>query len=214
MPNFLHGVEIQEIDAGTKVIKTAKSSVIGIIGTAPDANIPANVPILVTGSKVPETLGNAGTLPSAITSIFDQIGAVLVVVRVSEEVGENESVEDNVIAGLDAFLASESTIHVKPQILIAPGFSGDSEVLTAMIPVAEKLKAIIIADVGSSASSPNTTDTNAINYASEFGSSRVYMVDPWVKVGEVALPPSPFVAESEVDRSREPCNSKDFLIGW
>jgi phage tail sheath protein FI len=183
MPNFLHGVEIQEIDAGTKVIKTAKSSVIGVIGTAPDAVCPAfplNTPVLITGSKIPESLGNTGSLPSAISSIFDQIGAVLVVVRVESE--------ETLAASLDAFLASESTIHVKPQILIAPGFSGDEEMLTAMIPIAEKLKATIIAD------GPNTTDTDAISYTSEFGSSRIYIVDPWVKVGSQVLPPSPFVA--------------------
>jgi phage tail sheath protein FI len=180
MPNFLHGVEIQEIDVGTKVIKIAKSSVIGVIGTAPNATFPLNTPVLVTGSKVPETIGNAGTLPDAIDSIFTQIGAVLVVVRTESE--------ETLIAGLNAFLAAESTIHVKPQILIAPGFSGDEEVLTAMIPVAEKLKAVIVAD-GS-----NTTDTDAIAYAAEFGSSRVYIVDPWIKVGETVLPPSPFIA--------------------
>jgi phage tail sheath protein FI len=180
MPNFLHGVEIQEIDAGTKVIKTAKSSVIGVIGTAPDATIPLNTPILVTGSKVPETIGSTGTLPDSISCIFDQIGAVLVVVRVESE--------ETIIAGLDVFLASESTIHVKPQILIAPGFSGDEEVLTVMIPIAEKLKAIIIAD------GPNTNDTDAIAYAAEFGNPRGYIVDPWVKVGSNILSPSPFVA--------------------
>jgi phage tail sheath protein FI len=195
MPNFLHGVEIQEIDAGTKVVRTVKSSVIGVIGTAPNAELaafPLNTPILVTGAKVPKTLGNTGaydaceTLPSAINSIFTQIGAVLVVVRVESE--------ETLVAGLDAFLAAESTIHVKPQLLIAPGFSGDEEVLTAMIPIAEKLKATIIADVGGFASSPNTNDADAIAYAAEFGNPRVYIVDPWVKVGEAVLPPSPFVA--------------------
>jgi phage tail sheath protein FI len=131
MLNFLHGVEIQEIDAGTKVIKTAKSSVIGVIGTAPNATFPLNTPILITGSKVPEIMGSTGaydaceTLPNSISCIFDQIGAVLVVVLVKSE--------EELAAGLDAFLASESTIHVKPQVLIAPGFSGDEELLTAMI---------------------------------------------------------------------------------
>ncbi|MDR0552572.1 MAG: phage tail tape measure protein [Holosporales bacterium] len=144
MSNFLHGIEVQEIDSGSRIIKTAKSSVIGIIGTATDSDVPANVPILVTGSKLPETFGNTGTydvcgtLPSAIKSIFDQIGAILIVVRVESE--------EDIAGGLGAFLASESTIHVTPRILIVPGFSGDTEVLTAIIPVAEKLKAIIVAD--------------------------------------------------------------------
>jgi phage tail sheath protein FI len=177
---FLHGIEIQEVDSGSRIIRTAKSSVIGIIGTAPDAEIPANVPVLVTGGKQPETIGNAGTFPVAIDSIFKQIGAVLVVIRVESE--------EDVIDGLNAFLASESTIHVTPRILIAPGFSNDKDVLTAMIPIAEKLKAIVIAD------GPNSTDTDAINYVAEFGSSRIYIVDPLVKVNDQVLPASPFVA--------------------
>ena len=137
----------------------------------------------MTGSKVPENLGIAGTLPSAINSIFDQIGAVLVVVKIEDE--------EKIIAGLDAFLASESTIHVKPQILIAPGFSGDSEVLTAMIPIAEKLKAIIVADASTSSSA---TNADTIAYAANVGNSRVFVVDPYVKVGDQTLPASPFVA--------------------
>ena len=35
---FLHGVEVIEIDAGPRPIQTVKSSVIGIVGTAPDAD--------------------------------------------------------------------------------------------------------------------------------------------------------------------------------
>ena len=191
---FLHGVEVQEIDSGSRVIRTAKSSVIGIIGTAPEADneaFPLNTPILVTHSnRLAEKLGIEGTLKSSIDSLFTQIGAVCVVVRVTEteDESEDQTTKDNIITGLEAFLASESTIHVTPRILIAAAFTNDTEVLTAMIPIAERLKAIIVAD------GPNTNDTDAIGYASELGSSRVYIVDPWVKVNDKILPPSPFVA--------------------
>jgi phage tail sheath protein FI len=57
-----------------------------------------------------------------------------------------------------------------------------------MIPVAEKLKAIIVAD------NQNTTDSDAIAHAASVGNSRVYMVDPWVKTSQGILPASPFVA--------------------
>lgn len=36
--DFLHGVEVLEIDSGSRVIQTVKSSVIGIVGTAPNAD--------------------------------------------------------------------------------------------------------------------------------------------------------------------------------
>ena len=48
---FHHGVEIVEIDDGIRPIQTARSSVIGVVGTAPDAtdeNVPLNTPILLT----------------------------------------------------------------------------------------------------------------------------------------------------------------------
>ena len=35
---FLHGVEVSEISSGPRTIRTTKSSIIGLIGTAPDAD--------------------------------------------------------------------------------------------------------------------------------------------------------------------------------
>ena len=217
MAQFLHGIQVQEIDSGTRVIRTAKSSVIGLIGTAPNSKIPLNTPTLIKSKKEAEALGNEGTLVDSINGIFDQIGATVVVVRVEDaklEIGlktelkaESEPKLDKkiidgsfeadvqaVIKDLEAFLAAESIVHVKPRILIAPYFSSKKEVLTEMIKVAEKLKAVIIADLGSAYDSPSASDQETINYAKEFGSSRVYIVDPWVKVGEKVLPPSPYVA--------------------
>lgn len=206
---FLHGVNVIEVTSGARTVRTAKSSVIGVIGTAPDADgqkFPLNKPILIAGSlKEAAKLGQSGTLPSAINAIFSQIGATVVVIRVEEKVEETLS---NVIGGVNeetgeyqgiqAFLSSESIVHVAPRILIAPQFthqlSGDAgnPVVSALIPIAEKLRAIIVAD------GPNTNDEEAIKWRKSVGSSRVYVVDPWVKVfiegKEEILPPSSFVA--------------------
>lgn len=46
---FLHGVEIIEIDDGTRPIEIARSSVIGLIGTAPDADLDALADVISTG---------------------------------------------------------------------------------------------------------------------------------------------------------------------
>jgi phage tail sheath protein FI len=43
-----------------------------------------------------------------------------------------------------------------------------------MLAIADRLRAVIIAD------GPNTTDADAITYAGDFGSKRVFMVDPFV----------------------------------
>lgn len=186
---FLHGVEVVEIDTGTRPITTVRSAVIGLIGTAPDADaakFPLNTPVLIAGKRADAAgLGASGTLPAAIDDIFDQAGAVIVVVRVAAGADGAETVS-NVIGGVDdvtaqqegvqAFLAAESVLGVTPRILVAPEFSQEQAVVAEMIAIATKLRAVIVAD------GPNTTDAAAIAYRTQFGSDRLYLVDPWVKV--------------------------------
>ncbi|WP_342068461.1 phage tail sheath subtilisin-like domain-containing protein [Wolbachia endosymbiont (group B) of Melanargia galathea] len=211
---FLHGVNVIEVTSGTRSVRTAKSSVIGVIGTAPEADeqkFPLNKPVLIAGSlKEAVKLGKKGTLFSAVNGVFSQIGATVVVIRVKEsensdpKLKESETIQ-NIIGGVDketgeyqgieAFLSSESIVHVAPKILIAPQFTHqlpEDAVVAALIPIAEKLRSIIVAD------GPNTNDEEAIKWRKSVGSSRVYVVDPWVKVfiegKEGTLPASPFVA--------------------
>ncbi|MDN5248409.1 MAG: phage tail sheath subtilisin-like domain-containing protein [Wolbachia endosymbiont of Tyrophagus putrescentiae] len=210
---FLHGVNVVEVTSGPRTIRTAKSSVIGVIGTAPEADdteFPLNKPVLITEEAV--KLGKKGTLPSAIDSIFTQVRATVVIIRVEESNNTEATLKEdetlnNIIGGVDeetgeykgiqAFLSSESVVHAAPRILIAPYFThqlpeienGINSVVAALIPIAERLRAIIVAD------GPNTNDEEAIKWRKGVGSSRVYVVDPWVKVStNEILPPSPFVA--------------------
>ncbi|WP_353280621.1 phage tail sheath subtilisin-like domain-containing protein [Wolbachia endosymbiont (group B) of Silvanus unidentatus] len=216
---FLHGVNVIEVTSGTRAVRTAKSSVIGVIGTAPEADeqkFPLNKPVLIAGSlKQAAKLGRSGTLFSAVNGVFSQIGATVVVIRVEESENSDPKLKEeetlkNIIGGvneetgeyqgIEAFLSSESIVHVAPRILIAPQFTHqlpESEnpknpVVAALIGVAEKLRSIIVAD------GPNTNDEEAIKWRKSVGSSRVYVVDPWVKVliegKEEILPSSPFVA--------------------
>ncbi|XGA08487.1 MAG: phage tail sheath subtilisin-like domain-containing protein [Wolbachia endosymbiont of Xenopsylla cheopis] len=221
---FFHGVNVVEITSGPRTIRTSKSAVIGVIGTAPDSDskmFPLNKPSLILGSlKEAAKLGKKGTLPAAINAIFAQIGATVVVIRVEDGKNSDPLLKDgetlkNIIGGIDketgeyqgieAFLSSESIVHVTPRILIAPGFTQQlpevqsetklnsrNPVISALISIAEKLRAIIVAD------GPNTNDEEAIKYRKSIDSSRVYVVDPWVKVfiegKEEILPASSFVA--------------------
>ncbi|MEX3924412.1 phage tail sheath C-terminal domain-containing protein [Paraburkholderia sp. BR10936] len=137
---FLHGVEVVNIDDGPRPIQVVATSIIGICGTAPDADeatFPLNTPVLISGSKSTaaklDMAGNGnGTLPDALDSILQQAGAVVVVVRVEE--GETDDATlANVLGGVDAntgnyngiqgFLASGSVLGFAPRILIAPGFT-------------------------------------------------------------------------------------------
>jgi len=230
---FLHGVEVLEIDAGPRPIQTVRSSVIGLIGTAPSADataFPLNTPVLIAGSRREaaklDTVGTGlGTLPGAIDSIFDQAGAVIVVVRIEEGSTPAETLA-NIIGGVNAttgeyegvqaFLAAESKLGVTPRILIAPGFTSDrpedpgtpgtflaNPVVSELVGIAERLRAIIVAD------GPNTTDEAAVAWAGDFGSPRVYVVDPGVKKLDsegniIDVPASPavagLIAKSDNDR--------------
>ncbi|KAB2666525.1 phage tail protein [Brucella tritici] len=302
---FLHGVEIVEIDDGPRPVRVVRSSVIGIVGTAPDADplaFPLDTPVLIAGSRAEAAKlsmnaiqGGKGTLPRALDQILDQIGAVVVVVRVAE--GENDAETlANILGGVDpvtgaykgvhALLAAKSVVGQQPRIICVPGATGErpvgvagsgpitnsgaggtdgifdlaftggngsgaagtftvadgkltkititaagrytvapqpdfsaceglegaattlilgataNPVVAELIGIAERLKAIIVAD------GPNTNDADAIKYADDFGSRRVYLVDPGVKVargGNVEIEPaSPAVAGliAKIDNDR------------
>lgn len=84
---FLHGVEVLELDDGARPIQTVKSSVIGLVGTAPKG--PVNQPTLISGSLVEATkiFGESTpgfTIPDAIKAITDQTGAAIVVINVAD----------------------------------------------------------------------------------------------------------------------------------
>ena len=199
---FLHGIELIESDTGTTPVRVVQSSVIGIVGTAPKADpvkFPLDTPVLVAGSlREAAELGTDGTLPSAMDAIFDQVGAMVVVIRVDAGNSDSDAIA-NVIGGVDAntgmykgvhaFKAAKSIAKAEPRILIAPGFTSQQGVLAEMQGIAESLRAVIFAD------GPNTTDANAISYREQFGGDRIMFIDPWVTVydpaaGEDVLMPS------------------------
>lgn len=289
---FLHGVEVLQIDTGARPIQTVRSSVIGLIGTAPDADataFPLNTPVLISRRSELAGLGANGTLPGAMDLIYDQAGAVVVVVRIAEGADDRATIT-NVVGGINgttgayegvhAFLAAENAVGFAPRILIAPGFSHQrtsngiltipvttqgsgyttapavtiaappsggaqatavavlgtganagkvvsititnpgegytsnptvtiaappaggvqavagtttrgtvrSRVLAELLGIAQRLRAVIIAD------GPNTTDAAAIQLNDDFGSDRIYVIDPWVLVAGQAVPSSPAVA--------------------
>ena len=205
---FLHGVEVIELNDGARPIQTVKSSVIGLVGTAPQG--PVNTPTLILGSraKAVEIFGANDdankdyTIPKALDGIFDQAGAMVVVINVADpsnpahlttgSLDPANITSADVVGGVDgttgeykgvhALLAANSELGVTPRILISPGFTHDmpsgnaNPVVSELLGIAENLRAVIIADL------PNTNDTDAIDYIGDFGSARVYPIYPWVKV--------------------------------
>lgn len=94
MTDFLHGVEVVEITDGLRPIRTVKSAVIGLVGTAPKG--PVNTPTRVLGSRTlaSATFGSGiGTIPDALDAIFKQTGAAVVVVNVLDPDTHKTSVD-------------------------------------------------------------------------------------------------------------------------
>ncbi|QAU22892.1 phage tail protein [Dyella sp. M7H15-1] len=197
---FLHGVEVVDVDDGVRTISTASSSVIGIVGTAPWADpavFPLNTPVLVAGSEAklaalvanPEAGASRGSLPYQCAKLYDQAKAVLVVVRVADA-GEWDDTVRNVaggagmfgqFSGVYALLLAQSVTGVKPRILIAPGWTAPAfgvpgmpmlnEVVSALQVVAGRLRAVYVHD------GPNTTDEDALKLAQLAAHHRGYMVE-------------------------------------
>ncbi|WP_375631839.1 phage tail sheath subtilisin-like domain-containing protein, partial [Bartonella sp. CL70QHWL] len=205
---FLHGVEVVEVDDGTRPLRAVQSAVIGIVGTAPDADdraFPLNTPVLVAGSlsqaaKLDKTGKRQGTLPNALDLIFKQVGAIVVVVRVHEGDNENATLTNilggvtanGAYEGVHAFIGAQSIVGQTPRILIAPGFTHqrpssvnieENGTSATANPVAAELIGIaerLRAIVVLDA--PNTTDEAALSTAKDFDSKRAIIVDPFVKV--------------------------------
>ena len=213
--NFLHGVEVVELTQGVRPLQTVRSAVIGLIGTAPNADaavFPLNEPVIISGSRAKAAkLGTGGTLKAAMAAIFAQVGAVVVVIRVAEGADEAATIANYVgdstaKTGVWAFLKAESVLGVSPKLLCAPGYTHQctltpgSEVANEVVAqltslasgssgVGDRLRAIVIAD------GPNTTQADAQAYAALHVSDRLYVIDPWVKTSKsVTVPSSAFVA--------------------
>jgi phage tail sheath protein FI len=171
--------------SGAGVVLTQAST---FLSDGKDAAFPLDTPVLVPADRaLAARLGTGGTLPAALNAIFAQAGAVVVVVRVAQASGSDTSAGTltNVIGsvsgtgqylGMQALLGAESQLGVVPRILCAPGFTHQAAGLTAMVSIADRLRAVIVAD------GPNTTDAAAQAYAGNFGSSRIFLVDPGVQI--------------------------------
>jgi phage tail sheath protein FI len=131
---YLHGLETIELDDGIRPVETIKSSVIGLVGTAPDADVskfPLNTPVPIFADALKaQDLKSSGTLLDAVDAIFSQKSAVVVVTRVAEGVTPAETWSNAVGSptartGIWSLLNARPTLKVIPKLLIAPGLTSD-----------------------------------------------------------------------------------------
>lgn len=181
---YLHGVRVNEINEGTRPIRTIPTSVIGVVVTAPLADaeaFPLDTPVLIAGNQLEVAkLGTTGTGPAVLDAIFDQGAAMVVVVRVADDV-DPAAQKANVIGtitaqgkftGLKALQASQSANGLKPRILGAPGFDYDVDVANELVALSDKLRGFTYV--------PCLADTkeDAVLYRDNFGSKRIMCLWP------------------------------------
>ncbi|MBL0909115.1 phage tail sheath protein [Pectobacterium carotovorum] len=184
MSDFHHGVQVVEINDGTRVISTVSTAIIGMVCTAPDADaatFPLNTPVLITNvlSAVGKA-GKKGTLAASLSAIADQSKPVTVVVRVDEGKDEAETIS-NVIGGSDAngkytgmkaLLDAMTVTGVKPRILGAPGLDS-LPVATALASICQSLRAF-----GYVSAWGCKTLSDAINYRENFSQRELMVIWP------------------------------------
>lgn len=187
--DYHHGVRVIEINEGTRPIRTVATAIIGMVCTAADADntvFPLDKPVLLT--NVRNAIGKAGTtgtLKNSLQAIVDQCDPIVVVVRVAEGTGADAeaiaaSLTSNVIGsvsggtytGMQALLAAQAQLGVKPRILGAPGLDNQA-VTTALVSVAQKLRAMVYASVWDCANV-----SAAMLYRDEFGARELMLIWP------------------------------------
>lgn len=156
--DYLHGVEQYFLENLDRPIEVLAASTIGLVAIGDDADplvFPLNTPVLCNSDKLIAKAGITGTLRNALKDIYRQTGAIVVVVRVASDVEEAPQLakiigsvdnETGQYTGLQAMLAAESLVGVRPRLIIVPEFSQEIGVGAEMEAVAKKLNAIPIID--------------------------------------------------------------------
>lgn len=183
----MHGITITEVNTGIRPIAALATAIIGLVATAPDAEaaaFPLDQPVFVRDFDAAiEAAGATGTLAGALRAISDQARAPVVVVRVAPGVDAEATDEaviggsvDGLKTGLQALLASEARLGLKPRIIGAPGL--DTQPVTAALAiVARKLRAMAYASaIGDDVS-------EAIDYRANFAARELMLITPDFKAG-------------------------------
>ncbi|ELY3435456.1 phage tail sheath protein [Cronobacter sakazakii] len=189
MSDYHHGVQVVEVNDGTRVISTVSTAIIGMVCTASDADaatFPLNVPVLITNvQSAIAKAGKKGTLAAALQAIADQAKPVTVVVRVAEGTGDSEEAleqtvsniiggtdENGQLTGMKALLTAEAVTGVKPRILGVPGFD-TLEVAVALASICQKLRAF-----GYVSAWGCKTVSDVIAYRKNFGQRELMLIWP------------------------------------
>ncbi len=172
---YLHGIEIKETPRPV-VLAVGDTAIIGLVGIAPrgKVNEPVLVTSLAQArADFGEDIGGF-TIPAALEVIFSRVSAKVIVVNVLDNedaealmdsdkmtlaagywatgigkatLPETAEYSGEISAGLEQLLHTEDLIGMKPNIIIAPGYSQLDAVLPKMASVATLLNGLAVVDV-------------------------------------------------------------------
>ncbi len=185
----MHGITLTEVNQGARSLVTVATAVIGMVATATapagaatlalDAAFPLNRPVMVADlDDAIDVAGTGGTLRLALRAIRDQARAPVIVVRVAPG-ADAAATSANVIGstvnglktGMQALLAAEAQLGVRPRILGCPG-TDTAAVTAALAVVADKLRGFAYA------SAIGADTAAAIAYRATFSSRRLMLLYP------------------------------------
>lgn len=180
MPPF-HGIDHNVLTTGARAILGLATAVIGLVATAPDADaaaFPLDKPVLVTDVRAAlAKAGEGGTLAKALAAIADQCSPVMVVVRVApgaDALATEAAVvgDAGLYTGLQALLAAEAAVGVRPRILGCPGLDSQATT-TALAAVARKLRGFAYASCAAA-----DTVAEAVLYRGQFAARELMLIYP------------------------------------
>lgn len=186
--DYHHGVRVTEVNDGPRPIRTINTAIIGMVCTGSDADaaaFPLDTPVLLTNPQnAIAKAGTLGTLAKSLDSIADQANTLVVVVRVADGAGiddaakvadQNSKIIGTLTAqgqytGLQALLAAQAKVGVKPRILGVPGLD-TLPVATELVSIAQKLRGFAYVSAHGCA-----TKEEASAYKQGFGQREVMVI--------------------------------------
>jgi uncharacterized protein len=204
--SFLHGVETIEVQKGAVSIKTVKTAVIGLVGTAPINTLSeeyqtVNQPTLILNDiEAAKYFGentSGFTIPSALSAIFEQGSGIVIVVNVFDP-SVHKTVADvqisDIIGSVDAITGKRSGLKALqdtyslfgyyPKTIISPVFCEEPAVTSEINTICNKIRAMGIVDAPAGTTIQEAItgrgSEGKINF--NFSSERLILCYPRVKV--------------------------------
>jgi len=169
------GVNVTISAEAARPISIQSITPIGIAGTA--ENVVDGLYFYGSVTAAKEALKEAGgSIQRSVYAIYDQAVETPVILSVFTEGASTGDTTTAAKAAIEKFSDAMAEFNYRPNLLIAPEFSDTDVISSALTTQAEKLKATAIVDLNA------VSETDAVSKAGNFGSRRVLLADPFVKI--------------------------------